>query len=501
MNLLVKLKETSITVVPILLIVLLIDLTVAPIGWALIGRFFVAGLLIIIGLSVFLLGTDIGILPVGQIAGSALVHRRSLPLMLAAGFLIGFLITIAEPDVQVLAGQVARVDPSVSRTLLLVAIALGVGFFVAVGFWRIILQVSYRWLLAGFYLVVFLLASLTDPGYLGISFDSGGVTTGPMTVPFIMALGVGVAAVRGGRNAENDSFGMVGLASIGPIMAVLIMGVVNKGNRPRGGGVDRRGGAGPGPRGGVPAPRAGGRRRRRPGPRAAGLHVHGLPARAPAHAPPPGGEDGAGADLLVHRPGRLPGRRQRRVPPGGLRHRRDHRLHGEQRHPDAHRPGSSERWSSSRSRRCGCLNDQVEEVSGGYIRRPVMLASLSIGVSIAVGIAMLRVVTGLSIWWFLIPGYALALSLTFLCPPLFTAIAFDSGGVASGPMSSTFILSFTLGASAAAGGNPVTDAFGVIAMIAMTPLITIQLLGLLFRRKERKAPVSHLEETEEERSG
>lgn len=141
------------------------------------------------------------------------------------------------------------------------------------------------------------------------------------------------------------------------------------------------------------------------------------------------------------------------------------------------------------------LNNQVEEVSGGHIKKGVMLISLSIGVAIAVGIAMIRVITGISIWWFLIPGYALAMALTFFCPPLFTAIAFDSGGVASGPMSSTFILAFTIGASSAAGGNPIRDAFGVIAMIAMMPLITIQILGLLFGYKEKKAAVARIEET------
>ncbi len=133
------------------------------------------------------------------------------------------------------------------------------------------------------------------------------------------------------------------------------------------------------------------------------------------------------------------------------------------------------------------LNTQVEEVSGGHIKKRMMLICLSIGVSCAVGIAMIRVLTGLSIWYFLIPGYALALGLTRFCPRMFTAIAFDSGGVASGPMASTFILAFTLGASAALGGDPIKDAFGVIAMIAMTPLITIQVLGILFHHKQRQA--------------
>ncbi|MEN6363846.1 MAG: DUF1538 family protein, partial [Rectinema sp.] len=229
MNLFAKFKETSASVVPILIIVFILKLTVAPIGWLLLAQFFIGGALIIIGLSLFLLGTDIGIIPAGQSVGSALVHRRSLSLMLAVGFLVGFLITVAEPDVQVLANQVASVDSLIPKTFLVLMIALGVGFFVAVGFGRVILQIPYRWMLVFFYVIVFVLAYLTDPVYLGIAFDAGGATTGPMTVPFIMALGVGVAAVRKGKNTEVDSFGLVGLASIGPIMAVLIMGIINKG--------------------------------------------------------------------------------------------------------------------------------------------------------------------------------------------------------------------------------------------------------------------------------
>ncbi|MCC8193153.1 MAG: DUF1538 domain-containing protein, partial [Deltaproteobacteria bacterium] len=134
------------------------------------------------------------------------------------------------------------------------------------------------------------------------------------------------------------------------------------------------------------------------------------------------------------------------------------------------------------------LTQQIEEISGGYIQRKIMFAALSISIALAVALGMLRVVTGMSIWYVLLPGYALALLLTRFCPPLFTAIAFDSGGVASGPMATTFVLSLTLGASAACGGNPATDAFGMIAMIAMAPLITIQLLGMIFKQLEKRQP-------------
>lgn len=133
------------------------------------------------------------------------------------------------------------------------------------------------------------------------------------------------------------------------------------------------------------------------------------------------------------------------------------------------------------------LTEQVETLSGGHIRRPIMLAALSISIALAVVLGMIRVVTSLPIWYIILPGYALALILTKVTPPLFTAIAFDSGGVASGPMSTTFVLSLTLGASISSGGNPATDAFGMVAMIAMAPLVTIQILGLIFKYKEAQA--------------
>jgi hypothetical protein len=195
-----------------------------------VGTFILGSIAIILGLSLFLLGTDIGIIPVGQRTGSALMNRRSLPLLLMVGFVIGLIITIAEPQVQVLAQQVTTYIPSLNRTPLVLAISLGVGLFVSIAFARIVLAVSYRWVIVVFYLVVTLLALFSDTFFLGIAFDAGGATTGPMTVPFILALGVGVAGVRKSKQSEQDSFGLVGIASIGPISAVLVMGIMASGD-------------------------------------------------------------------------------------------------------------------------------------------------------------------------------------------------------------------------------------------------------------------------------
>lgn len=482
MVLLEKIKESAISVIPVMLVVWLLHLTAAPLGNVL-GEFLLGGVLLILGLSVFLLGAEIGVLPVGQKAGSALTSRRNFPLLLGAGFVIGFFITVAEPDVHVLAQQVSAVDPGISGSLLVGMIAMGVGLFVAIALGRIILQVSLRLLLFVFYLLLFACAALTSPAFLGVAFDAGGATTGPMTVPFIMALGVGVAAVRGG-NGKHDSFGLIGLASIGPVLSVLILGMMYRGHT----------GAVP-PLVETPA---------------ASLLEHFL-----VLVPEVAGEVGMALGPLVAlfvifrifllrltryqtmrmvvgliytflglvcffvgvKGGFIPAGREL----GGILAQHDFRyfviLVGI----------ALGALAVCAEPAVWVLNAQVEEVSGGHIKRSVMLVSLCIGVAAAVGMSLLRVVTGLSIWWFLIPGYVLALGLTFFCPRLFTAIAFDSGGVASGPMASTFILAFTLGASRSLGGNPITDAFGVIAMIAMTPLITIQILGILFDRREKAA--------------
>ena len=483
MNLLHKLKESGISVAPILAIVLLLHLTVAPLAGAMLARFYIGGVLIILGLSIFLLGTDLGILPMGHAVGSALVARKNLFLMLLAGFVVGFLVTVAEPDVAVLADQVSTVDSAIPKSLLILMIGLGVGFFTAVGFGRIVLNLSYRWALVLFYLIVFGLAAITDQGYLSVAFDAGGATTGPMTVPFIMALGVGVASVRVSKKSEEDSFGVVGLASIGPIMAVLVMGIVQKGRTVEAGQET-----------------------------AAALETLGV-AEVFLRLLPETLKHVATAlaplvvifivfELVLLKQSRHQLARMAKgmiytylglvlfflgvnggfLPVGSM-------VGGAIGGLEANGiliPIGLVLWAVVvlAEPAVWVLNSQIEEVSGGYIKKPIILATLSISISAAVAMAMLRIVTGISIWWFLIPGYSLALLLTFFSPALFTAIAFDSGGVASGPMSSTFVLSFSIGASAMAGGNPMKDAFGVIAMIAMMPLITIQILGILFKVKE-----------------
>ena len=499
MNIFQKFKETVSSVLPIMVMVLLLGVTLAPLHFGILSRFLFGGVLVICGLTFFLAGVDLGISPIGERSGAALTAKRSLPLLLGAAFLIGFIVTVAEPDVQVLADQVRGIAPNVSKWGLILMIAVGVGFFVALGILRTVLSIPLNILLTVAYILVFVLAFFTPPAFQGVAFDSGGATTGPMTVPFIMALGVGVAAVRAKsdkngqlKSSSDDSFGLTGIASIGPVLAVIVYGIILS-NQDSAASVEDSSDV--------------------TGAVVSGLRVfiNLIPSIfkevASAFAPLIGMAVVFQIFLLKMPPMQvvrmvrgfvlsffglilfLTGAQGGFMPAGEAL--------GEVLGA-ASRTGSL--WTAllvlvgvifgaiivSAEPAVWVLTDQVESISGGTIKRRVMLFALSTGVAISIGISMLRVLFGFSLWYILIPGYAVALVLSFICPKLFTGIAFDSGGVASGPMTSTFILSFTLGASQASGGNPAVDAFGVIALVAMTPLIAIQILGIIFKIKSEK---------------
>ncbi len=214
-----KIREAAISVLPIVVIVLLLCLTISPVGTDLLLCFLIGTIFVIVGIGFFSLGAEASMTPIGNRIGTALTKTRNLPLILIVSFMLGFAVTIAEPDLQVLAETV----PHINNTVLLVTVGIGVGFFLSVCMLRIVTGVKLRWLLIAFYGIVFILAAFAAPDFLSVAFDSGGVTTGPMTVPFILALGVGVSYIRSDARAEADSFGLVALCSIGPILAVLIL--------------------------------------------------------------------------------------------------------------------------------------------------------------------------------------------------------------------------------------------------------------------------------------
>ena len=480
-QLLEKIKESLSSVLPITAIVLLLSMTITPLTTGALVLFLFGAALLIVGVGVFTLGVDMSMTPMGHGIGVTMSRARHMAIPLAVAFVLGVLITVAEPDLTVLAEQVSAIPSHV----LILTVAAGVGLFLVIALLRTMLSVHLSHLLAGAYLLVFLLALFAPRDFIPVSFDSGGVTTGPITVPFIMAMGVGMASVRSDKNSTSDSFGLVALCSIGPVLSVLLLGICYA-------------------------------------PESAAYTPVSLPdiattrdaAEAFAAAVPHYAEEVAGAmvpiclmfllfQLITRRFKHtqlwrivsglvytyaglvmfLTGVNVGFMPAGELIG--SYIGGGEQ--PFLLIPIGMVMgyFIVSAEPAVHVLIKQVEEVSMGSISQGAMKQGLSIGVAASIGIAMLRVLTGISILWFLIPGYAVSLGLTFFVPQLFTGVAFDAGGVASGPMTAAFLLPFAMGACEAAGGSLMTDAFGLVAMVAMTPLVTIQLLGLAGRVKKK----------------
>ncbi len=475
--------ESLTSVLPIMLIVLALGFTIAPVPNNAMMAFLLGGVLLIGGMGLFTLGSEMSMIPLGQAVGSEITRSRKVWVIVGISFLIGIIITVAEPDLQVLANQV----PAIENNVIIWSVAVGVGVFLVIALLRILLGIQLRWLLIGFYVLVFGLAMFVSPDFWAVAFDSGGVTTGPMTVPFIMALGVGVSAVRSDKQAGGDSFGLVALCSIGPIITVLLLGLLYQ---PDGSSYTNT--AMPDARDTVEMFRA---------------YVDALPEyfAETARALAPIAVFLVLFQLVTKRLKRrallsmavglayvyvglalfLTGVNVGFMPVGSF-------LGGSI-------AGHTYNWILipiamvigyfivQAEPAVHVLNKQVEEITAGAIPAHAMNIALSVGVAVSLGLAMIRVLTGISIMWFLIPGYAISLALSFVVPEIFTSVAFDSGGVASGPMTATFLLPFALGACEAVDGNLVTDAFGVVAMVAMTPLVTIQLLGVSYQRKLNRA--------------
>ena len=484
-----KMKESLASVLPVTAIVLVLCFSIAPVSISTIMLFFVGALLLIFGMGFFTLGTEIAMTPMGELVGAHITKKRKLPLLVIVGFLVGVIITIAEPDLQVLAEQV----PAIPSMTLIITVGLGVGIFLAIALLRIVFRLRLSYILVGFYALVAVVACFVPGDFIAVAFDAGGVTTGPMTVPFIMALGVGVASVRSDSDADTDSFGLIALCSLGPILAVMILGMLY-------------------PSEGAYTPieiphientaelwaifmQAVPRYIREValavGPIAIFFIIYQLIAlRLPIR---PLIKIFIGIiytfiGLVLF----LTGVNVGFMPAGNM-------LAQEL-------AGLDFNWIIvpigavigyfivSAEPAVYVLNKQVEEITEGAVPQKVMSLGLSIGVAASVGLAMIRVLTGISIVWILIPGYVIAIGLSFFVPKIFTSIAFDSGGVASGPMTTTFLLPFAMGACEAVGGNIITDAFGIVALVAMTPIITIQIIGLYFKLKSGEEPEDETED-------
>ena len=479
-----KLSEVIKAILPVVAIVLILSVTIVPMPTHVVMVFLYSCILLMLGMVLFTIGSEQAMEPMGKFVGTRITKTRKLWLILPLGFLLGFMITISEPDLQVLANQVQ----SIPNKVLILSVSGGVALFLLAALIRMVVGISLQRMLLFFYVIVFVLAYYAPPDFLAVAFDSGGVTTGPMTVPFIMAFGVGVSALRGTRHSSQDSFGLIALCSIGPIIAVLLLSLIF---RPESSDFSP-----------IVIPRV------LNSIQLSGLFKAELPDQlheiAQAILPIAvffgifqfiflqlerkpllrilhgiistyfglvlfltGANVGfipAGFDLgsilatlpynwIIIPIGMLIGFFIIKAEPAVY-----------------------------------VLMKQVEDITNGAISGLALQRSMSVGVAVSVGLAMVRVLTGIHLFYMLIPGYAIALLLSFVVPPVFTAIAFDSGGVASGPMTATFLLPFAIGACMTLGGNVVTDAFGVVTMVAMTPLVTIQCLGLAYMWKRKRAP-------------
>ena len=478
-----KLKESLISVLPVTVIVLIISFTpLVDLEPTETIAFAVSAVMLILGIGLFNLGADLAMTPMGGHVGSGLTKSKKVMVLIAVCFVMGLLITIAEPDLSVLANQVKDIMPGegeVSKWILIITVGLGVGIFLVIAILKIIFRKDLSALLMFFYMMLFAVcAMLAESGkfkLLPLSFDSGGVTTGPITVPFIMALGVGISSTIGGKNSTENSFGLIALCSIGPIIAVMMLSMTTSGS----------------------------------------LDTYDTSIYDIAESL--GGNFGP---LLLKKLGdvalalglvvafffilqftvvKLPKQRLIQIGIGiaytflglviflvavevGFM-------------PVGFKIGKQIAEKSEAllvvfgfvlgmvvvlaEPAVHVLNKQVEDVTGGGVKKIEMLIALSVAVGISIGLTLIRMIFKFSILYYLIPGYLISLGLSFFVPKIYTAIAFDSGGVASGPLTSSFILPLAIGACTTLWGEGeiYSFAYGVVAMVAMTPLITIQILG------------------------
>lgn len=495
-----KIKEALVSVLPVSLIVILLNLTpVVNFSTRELLTFTIASLFLILGIGLFNMGADLAMTPMGEQVGAGLTRNRKMRILLSVSFLMGVIITVAEPDLSVLATQVKDV---INGTLLIWAVGFGVGIFLLLSVLKMVFRKSLSQMLMFFYMVLFALASLVvingNGDFLALAYDSGGVTTGPITVPFIMALGVGIASTIGGKDSAENSFGSIALCSVGPILAVMALGISIRGK------IDYK----------VPSYSI-----------EEGLGDNFLPTILHTM------EEVAialGMVILIFVVLqliflKLPWRRLIRIAIGivytflglviflvsvnvgfmPIGYKLGMSM------ADAH-PGILLFFGFLLGMvvvlaepAVHVLNRQVEEVTGGTVSRKSMMLALSLGVGVSILLSMLRIVYDFSILYYLIPGYFISLGLSFFIPKIYTAIAFDSGGVASGPLTSGFILPLAIGACMVLQGEAkvLSDGFGIVAMVAMTPLITIQTLGfraIVSRRVRAKIAMRRILDKDDE---
>lgn len=483
-----KLKEVLLAVLPITFIVLILHFTISPLELDLIIKFLLGALLIILGLSIFLFGVDLGISPIGSLMGGALAKSNKVWIIGIAGLILGFFISIAEPDLHILAGQVDLITSGVvSKLSIVVIVSIGIAVMLTLGLLRIVYNVPLYKMLTVVYFIIFVFSLFTSSEFLAISFDASGATTGAMTVPFILALAIGVSSLKkNGIASEEDSFGLVAIASSGAILSVIIMSIISKTDQLTG-----------------------------------SLEQDiatstSIVASFLQKVPTILSEVSlALLPLLVlflifqKVSFRLSKKAFRKILKGLVYTFVGLVLFLVGVNAGFMDVGTAVGYSVASLDNKSIviiigfilglvtilaepavyvLTQQIENVTSGYVKRKMVIFALSIGVGVAVALSILRIIIPeIQLWHYLLPGYLISIALTYFVPKLFVGIAFDSGGVASGPMTATFILAFAHGtAEAIEGANVLIDGFGMIAMVALTPLIALQILGLIFMIKSKK---------------
>ena len=482
-----KLKETILAILPIVLVVVAINFLISPLPNDVIIRFLLSALLIVLGLTLFLFGVEICITPLSAIAGSTIAKRGKLSLVICLSFLLGFVISIAEPDLLVLAGQVSLVTvKKISVPALLITVSAGMASLIAIGFVRIIYSIRLVVVLRCVYLIIGVLALFITPDFLAIAFDSSGATTGIIAVPFMLAFAGGISQMKqNSREAENDAFGLVAVASAGAIIAVLLLAVVSSLNLE-----ENALNFELNMQDGILSVFV-------------GELIHTLQHALLAIAPILLIFILLQFSLMKMRKSQFVKRIK------GLMHATIGLVFflwgvnagfidlGKQLGLQIFEQGNFVLLliiafvfglvSVLAEPAVHILAEQIQEVTGGSIPKFAVFLPLTTGVGAAVMLSVLRIqIPAIQLWHYLLPGYALALLLTWFVPPLFVGIAFDAGGVATGPMTATFILAFTTGvASSTPTANVLTDGFGMIALVALAPILTLQLVGLLYRLKRK----------------
>lgn len=485
MNLMVeKVKEVTRTLVPVIVLVLLLCLTIVDVEADIMVRFIIGSILLLMGLSIFLWGVDLSMNSIGEHMSREIATSKSIVKIGLLSFLLGFLISVAEPDLLVLGSQIQKAsDSSVSSTLVVYVVSFGVGAMVLLGVFRLLKDKSYSMFMVATYVIISILAIFVSEEFLAISFDASGATTGALTTPFILAISLGLSKVKGGKHAEENSFGLVGIMSAGPILAIMLMSIITGQKNIQGTAEIFT------PTNGVLSPIL------RSLPATFLESIRALLPIATLFFIFNFKKFKLAKDeiLLIIKGllftllgltlfltavntgfmdmGRIIGMSLAQMSPWvligiGL----VLGLIVVLVEPAVH-----------------VLGEQIEEVTAGHIPIKLIRTTLSLGVGIAIALSMVRIIVpGVKLWYFIIPGFFLAMILSFFADPFFIGIAYDAGGVASGPMTATFVLAFAQGAAdMTPTANVLIDGFGVIAMVAMAPVLSIMIVGTIFKHKKR----------------